>query len=364
MTTLSGDDLMDVSEWDAAGATFNSRKLSYTNLLASLNTDLPLGDTSLYAADGTLAGNRAVNGGGFNLSFTNLPTLSIAGNLAIDTSTLFVDSGTNRVGIGTATPTQTLEVVGTFGTVSTANPAGKNQLKLVGPQDANTSILAADNSGAAKSTSIGVRGTTDVSNPEFGNQGDSFIYSDSDANALNIISQTGGSTDNIRFYAGGDVVSLTNSDFHIQGTGGTRGYVGINTDAPAAQLEVGGQVKITGGSPGANKVLTSDAGGLGSWVTPSYAPTTAFATVSTSITLALDTFYLVDTTALTLNLPTPAAGSTGKSIWVKLIIAGTCGVADAGGGTIDGAASVTINVQYKVYQFICSGTAWWVASIG
>ena len=44
--------------------------------------------------------------------------------------------------------------------------------------------------------------------------------------------------------------------------------IGIGTTSPTAQLEVNGQVKITGGSPGADKVLTSDASGLGSWQTP------------------------------------------------------------------------------------------------
>lgn len=43
------------------------------------------------------------------------------------------------------------------------------------------------------------------------------------------------------------------------------GDVGIGTTAPAAKLDVAGQVKITGGSPGAGKVLTSDANGLASW---------------------------------------------------------------------------------------------------
>ena len=41
--------------------------------------------------------------------------------------------------------------------------------------------------------------------------------------------------------------------------------VGIGTKTPEAKLEVAGQVKITGGNPGANKVLTSDANGLASW---------------------------------------------------------------------------------------------------
>ena len=43
------------------------------------------------------------------------------------------------------------------------------------------------------------------------------------------------------------------------------GNVGIGLLAPSAKLEVAGQVKITGGSPGAGKVLTSDANGLASW---------------------------------------------------------------------------------------------------
>ena len=47
------------------------------------------------------------------------------------------------------------------------------------------------------------------------------------------------------------------------------GNVGIGTTTPDAKLEVDGQVKITGGSPGVGKVLTSDAAGLASWQTPS-----------------------------------------------------------------------------------------------
>lgn len=49
----------------------------------------------------------------------------------------------------------------------------------------------------------------------------------------------------------------------------SNGNVGIGTTNPGARLEVNGQVKITGGSPGADKVLTSDANGLASWATPS-----------------------------------------------------------------------------------------------
>ena len=47
-----------------------------------------------------------------------------------------------------------------------------------------------------------------------------------------------------------------------------QGNVGLGTTSPMAKLEVNGQVKITGGNPGAGKVLTSDASGLGTGSLP------------------------------------------------------------------------------------------------
>ncbi len=48
----------------------------------------------------------------------------------------------------------------------------------------------------------------------------------------------------------------------------SNGNVGIGTSTPSTKLEVSGQIKITGGTPGAGKVLTSDANGLATWTTP------------------------------------------------------------------------------------------------
>ena len=53
-----------------------------------------------------------------------------------------------------------------------------------------------------------------------------------------------------------------NDDFVINYT---TDNVGIGTPTPSAKLEVNGQIKITGGGPGAGKVLISDATGLASW---------------------------------------------------------------------------------------------------
>jgi hypothetical protein len=43
--------------------------------------------------------------------------------------------------------------------------------------------------------------------------------------------------------------------------------VGINTTSPAAKLDIAGNLKLTDGTEGAGKVLTSDADGLASWAT-------------------------------------------------------------------------------------------------
>jgi hypothetical protein len=58
------------------------------------------------------------------------------------------------------------------------------------------------------------------------------------------------------------------------------GAIGIGTSTPGAKLEVAGQVKITGGSPGNGKVLTSDATGLASWGSGTYY--TAFQATATA----------------------------------------------------------------------------------
>lgn len=64
------------------------------------------------------------------------------------------------------------------------------------------------------------------------------------------------------------IKNFWNSNNGIDAYNLNSGNVGIGTSTPGAKLEVSGQVKITGGTPGNGKVLTSDANGLASWQTP------------------------------------------------------------------------------------------------
>ena len=59
-------------------------------------------------------------------------------------------------------------------------------------------------------------------------------------------------------------ISINGSQLFVQKS---TGNVGVGTISPSAKLEVTGQVKISGGSPGIGKVLTSDGTGLASWTT-------------------------------------------------------------------------------------------------
>lgn len=116
--------------------------------------------------------------------------------------------------------------------------------------------------------SFGIRGASEPSFDSYGKVGDGYIYSSVDNNGINIISaptnpQT--TDDYIRFFAGLSTGATATPDLHIQGSGTTRGNVGINTDTPTEKLHIEGSVRIVDGTEQNGYVLTCDSNGVGSW---------------------------------------------------------------------------------------------------
>lgn len=167
--------------------------------------DLPVSaNTNIYNSNGTLTGSRTVAQGTSSLAFTSTATAG-TNHFSVDGSTFSVDAVTNRVGIGTTTPRNMLDL-------GTGN--GKK--------------LALWNS------------TT----------GDDFYGL---GNAANVLQLFAGAPE-----AGDPLMTLNKN-----------GRVGIGTTAPTNVLDVrsatSGALKIVDGTQGANKILTSDANGVATW---------------------------------------------------------------------------------------------------
>jgi hypothetical protein len=166
------------------------------------------------------------------------------------TSGITMDQVNNRLGINTATPQYTIEAFGTKSNVTYQNTAG-GVFQISG----DTFLPRFNAAGAPSVTkplfslSMGVRTWDDVTYPGYGKIGDGHLYASNEANGLNIINRqgTGTTEDYIRFYAGQDATG-DSPDIHIQGSGTTRGFIGINNITPTERLDIVGNVKVTGQS--------------------------------------------------------------------------------------------------------------------
>lgn len=107
----------------------------------------------------------------------------------------------------------------------------------------------------------------------------------------------------------------------LSSTLGVTGNVAVNTnkftvEASTGNTVVAGTIEIDGGSPGAGKVLMSDASGLASW---SNGLGSAVTTTNTAypITLAESIVFYTGTAAGAFTIPAAAAGNAGKEITIK-----------------------------------------------
>ena len=171
------------------------------------------------------------------------------GNVYFGSSSgITIDLTNERLGIGTNSPQYSFQVLGTNSTFYYDPTSAGGRFNLSG----NTRLPRYDISIApyltkpATGGSFAMRSWDDTLSPGYGKVGDMSIYAGNDTNGLNIINSPGtGIEDYIRFYAG-QQANGTTPDIHIQGSGSTRGYVGIGTETPTEKLHVdGGDILVS-----------------------------------------------------------------------------------------------------------------------
>jgi hypothetical protein len=237
------------------------------------------GSSGLSGSSGT-SGSSGASGLG---AYLPLSGGTVTGNTYFGiTSGITIDQVNKRFGINTKTPQHTVEVFGANSSITYRDTSG-GAFEISGYTDLPRFSVA----GAPTITkpligmSVGVRSWDDVTFPGYGKVGDGHLYASNEMNGLNIINRQSSSLtteDYIRFYAGQGADAAT-PDIHIQGTGSTRGYVGIGTINPTANLDINGKTKVinlqmTSGAT-ANYIMVSDASGNGFWtgLTESQIPT-------------------------------------------------------------------------------------------
>ena len=233
-------------------------------------------DTNTYVTGGTLSGERLIlewNNGGFaspidlsSLSggtFTGNTSGTCIGDLYVSkihscsplqinpndegsvyfgsTSGVTIDLLNYRLGLGTATPQYFLDFLDVNSRFYYDPTSSGGNLVVSGSTNIPR-LSAGIPSYLTKrdaSVAFGIRSWDDTTWTNYGKVGDSFFRSSTDSNGLNIINAIGtGTEDYIRFYAGQDAITGNTPDIHIQGSGSTRGYIGINTSNPEYLLDV------------------------------------------------------------------------------------------------------------------------------
>lgn len=246
--------------------------LFYTNILLlalvvalAANTNITYAKLSdwvsqTFAAVGPITGEGTVN---FFTAFAG-------GSNQIGDSAIYQDAS-GHIGIGTGASTfdsrfeilssidRFIELIRSGATYPTVFRQGTDGALVVNNSNIDTLTLKSGNVGIGMAPSSNKLGVTGV----FGQYAAYFYNPAAVGSSYGVYIQAGGNSGDTALA----VDNLTGGVpfFYIKGSGN----VGIGTAAPGAKLEVNGQIKITGGTPGAGKVLTSDASGLASWATSS-----------------------------------------------------------------------------------------------
>ena len=173
-------------------------------------------------------------------SVGTLSSLTVSGDLTVDTNTLYVDSTNNRVGIAESSPASALHVTGAFGDAS-----------RIHVKSSSTGQSAFDGSGSGLLLTAAGMNTSSKFTPavQFGSTDSNFTTTNPKVSAAIVgIASEGYFADtdsgmSLAFYTAGDNAGTGN-----QGAERLRisqdGNVGIGIDAPTSKLHVNGDVTV------------------------------------------------------------------------------------------------------------------------
>jgi hypothetical protein len=236
---------------------------------------------------------------------SNTVNLSNFGPFAQAGASVSLTTASNSVVIGSNAATAKLDVF---------SNAGGTVLKVSDAASANTSAAAIISSNGVKSMDVTNNGTGGTAGAFNSQTGPALTAQNGSSSFPTFQAQNTSSA--VGAYAGvflGGITSkgngTTTADFALKVSNSANtnllmvrndGNIGIGTASPTQKLDIAGSVKITDGSEGLGKVLTSDASGNASWQPLSITTTTTFVTqLTTSVT-----------TSSTVNFASPLASFT------------------------------------------------------
>jgi uncharacterized metal-binding protein len=358
--------------------------LSGTGATSTLNADVGTGANQLVqldassrlpAVDGSQLTNlpsapvTSVNGatGAVNL-YADDATLNLAGDGIVvsgtgATSTLDVDSGTTANKIVKLDGSARLPAVD--GSQLTNLPAAP--VTSVNGATGVVNIYADDSTLNIDGTGLVLSGTgaTSTLNADVGTGANQLVQLDASSRLPAVdgsqltnlpsspVTSVNGATGAVNIYADDTTLNIDGTGLTLSGTGATSTLnVDVGTGAnQIVQLDGSSRLPAVDGSqltnlPGASRpTVTTDSSGTNS-------------TISNPAAGTLEDIYLVSNgaSAVTITLPT-VTGNSGYKVNIKRL--GTANVTiSPASGTIDGAASQVLSVQYSAYTLTTDGTNW------